>query len=188
MLFIAFSLLLLIFFYLIVVSLINMCLGVFLFWFILCGTFWSSWTWLTFSFIKLGKFSAIISSNVFSGPFSLLCLSGTPYNVNVGVFNVAPEVSQTVLISFHLVFFILFCGNNFHHSLFQLTYLLFCLIYPAIDSFRYIFYFSYCILHLCSLYHLVHIKHFFYLLSLWLHSFSEILDHLYYYSSGYFFG
>ena len=30
--------------------------------------------WLTISFPMLGKFSAITSSNIFSGPFSLLCL------------------------------------------------------------------------------------------------------------------
>ena len=38
-----------------------------------------------------GKFSAIISSDILSGPFSLLL--GPLYNVNVGVFNVVPEVS-----------------------------------------------------------------------------------------------
>ena len=50
-----------------------------------------AWTWLTISFPMLGKFSAIISSNIFSGPFFLLLLG--PYSVNVGAFNVAPEVS-----------------------------------------------------------------------------------------------
>ena len=55
---------------LIFVHLIIMCLGVFLLWFILLGTLCASWTWLTISFSMLGKFSAIISSNIFSGPFS----------------------------------------------------------------------------------------------------------------------
>jgi len=41
----------------------------------------------------LGKFSAITSSNIFSGPFSLSSPAGTPYNVNVGAFNVVLEVS-----------------------------------------------------------------------------------------------
>ena len=36
------------------------------------------WTWLTISFSMLGKFSAIISSNIFSGPFPLSSPSGTP--------------------------------------------------------------------------------------------------------------
>ena len=36
-------------------------------------------------FFHVWKFSAIISSNIFSGPFSLFW---DPYNENVGVFNV----------------------------------------------------------------------------------------------------
>ena len=62
---------------LIFVSLIAMCLHVFLFGFILSGTLCASWTWLIISFPTLGKFSAIISSNIFSGPFSLYS-SGNP--------------------------------------------------------------------------------------------------------------
>ena len=60
--------------------------------FILPGTLYTSWTWLTVSFSMLGKFSAIISSNIFSGHFSLSLLLG-PYDVNVDVFNVVLEVS-----------------------------------------------------------------------------------------------
>ena len=41
---------------LIFVSLITMCLGVFLLGFILSGIFCASWTWLTISFLTLGKF------------------------------------------------------------------------------------------------------------------------------------
>ena len=40
-------------------------------WVILPGTLSVSWTWLTMSFPMLGKFLAIISSNIFSGLFSL---------------------------------------------------------------------------------------------------------------------
>ena len=40
--------------YLIFVSLINMCLGMFLLWFILYGTLCTSWTWVTISFPILG--------------------------------------------------------------------------------------------------------------------------------------
>ena len=50
---------------LIFVSLITMCLGVFLLRFILSGTLCGSWTWLTLSFLMLNKFSAIMSSNIF---------------------------------------------------------------------------------------------------------------------------
>ena len=34
----------------------------------------ASWTWMTIFFSMLGKFSAIISSNIFSGPFCLSLL------------------------------------------------------------------------------------------------------------------
>ena len=43
---------------------------------------------------------------------------------------------------FHTFFYMLLCGTNFHHSLFQVTYLFFCLSYSAIDS-------CWCIIHLC---------------------------------------
>ena len=72
MLFVIFPLLLLIFYLsLIFVSLITMCLDVFLLGFILPGTLCAFWTYLTISFLMFRKFSAIISSNIFSGPFSL---------------------------------------------------------------------------------------------------------------------
>jgi len=57
---------------LIFVNLINMCIGVFHLGFILFGTLWVSWTWVIISFPILGKFSAIISSNIFSWSFCLL--------------------------------------------------------------------------------------------------------------------
>ena len=63
---------------LIFVNLITMCLGMILFGFILPGTLCTSWTWVTVSFPMLGKFSAITSSRIFSGPFSLSSPSGTP--------------------------------------------------------------------------------------------------------------
>ena len=50
---------------LIFVSLITICLSVFLLVFILSGTLCTFCTWVTVSFSMLGKFSAIISSNIF---------------------------------------------------------------------------------------------------------------------------
>ena len=70
---------------LIFVSLVTVCLGVFLLGFILPGTL----CFLDLDYFLSGKFSAIISSDILSGPFSLLLL-GPLYNVNVGVFNVVP--------------------------------------------------------------------------------------------------
>ena len=54
---------------LVFVSLISMCLSMFLPGFILYGTLCASWTLLTISFSVLGKFSTIISSKFFSYPF-----------------------------------------------------------------------------------------------------------------------
>ena len=59
---------------LIFVSLITLCLSVLLLGFIMPGTLCASWTWLTIFFPMLGKFSAIISSNIFSDHFSLSLL------------------------------------------------------------------------------------------------------------------
>ena len=62
---------------LIFINLITMCLSVFLLGLILTGTLCTSWTWVAISFPMLGKFSSIISSNIFSCPFSLSSPSGT---------------------------------------------------------------------------------------------------------------
>ena len=77
---------------LIFVSLITMYLYVFLLVFILPGTLCFLDFFLTISFSRIGKFSVVISSNIFSGPFSLSSPFG-PYYLNVGAFNVLPEVS-----------------------------------------------------------------------------------------------
>ena len=58
-------------------------------------------------FPTLGMFSTIISSGIFSGTFCLLLWD--PYNVNAGVFNVVPEVSQA-LFFFFLILFSIFCS------------------------------------------------------------------------------
>ena len=116
---------------LIFVSLITMCLSMFLLGFILPGTLFASSRWVAISFPMLGKFSTIISSNVFSGSFSLS--SGTPI-MQMLVCSVLSQRSPR-LSSFLSFFFILFCSSGFHHSVFQVTYLFFGLSYSAIDSF-----------------------------------------------------
>ena len=63
---------------LIFANLVTMCLCVFLVGFILYGTQCASWTWVAISFPMLGKFSTIIFSIIFSGPFSLSSTSGAP--------------------------------------------------------------------------------------------------------------
>ena len=85
---------------LIFVNLINMCLGVFCLGFILFGTFWVSWIWVTISFPILGKFLTIISSSIFSWPvFFVFLFFWNSYYSNVEAFDIVPEVSEVILIS-----------------------------------------------------------------------------------------
>ena len=123
--------------------LIVKCLTVGLFGFIFYGTLGASWTWLTVSFPILGKFLTIISSNIFSSPFSFFSFFWYPYNSNFGAFYVVPESLR--LSSFLFILFSLFCSmaEISYHSVFQVTYPFFCLRYSAIGSFQYIFHFSY---------------------------------------------
>ena len=85
---------------LIFVSLITMCLGVFLFRFILPGNLCAAWTSL-FPFPCQGSFQ-LLSLQIFSQVLSLF--SWDPSDANVGAFNVVPEVSQAVFNSFHSFF------------------------------------------------------------------------------------
>ena len=174
MLFVVFPLLLLIFYLsFCLFSLITVCLAVFLLGFILPGTLCASWTWLTISFPMFRKCSAIISSNIFSGPFSLSLFSfWDPYNMNVGAFNVVQEDSQAVFISFDFSPYLLFCGIDFHHSVLQDIYLFFCLSYSALDSFQCIIHFY---LFFCSSRSLVNISHIFLIFSSILFQRSQII-------------
>ena len=72
---------------LIFISLINMCFGAFWLGFILFGALWVSWTWVAISFPILGKFSAVISSSIFSCPFFFW----DTYDSNVGVVNIVNQ-------------------------------------------------------------------------------------------------
>ena len=85
---------------LIFIYLINMCLGVFRLGVILFGTVWVSWTWMATSFPILGKFSTINSSNIFFMAFLFVFFFWDFYDYNVGTFNIVPEASEVVLISF----------------------------------------------------------------------------------------
>ena len=87
-----------------------------LFEFILLGTLYTSCTWISVSFFRFGKFGAIISSNTFSTPSSLLlleslfCIDWHTLNYPIGL-----------LYCFHFFFFyltlcLLFWLNNFHYS------------------------------------------------------------------------
>jgi len=81
-----------------------MCSGIFLFGFILYGSLWSSWIWVSVSFPMLGEFSIIISSNIFSLSFLFHFFFQKLYNSNGDVPNVVPEVwdfPHFILFSFH---------------------------------------------------------------------------------------
>ena len=101
-----------------------------------CVSPWVDPAWNSLCFLDLGSYflshvREVFDYNLFKyrlRSFLSLFSFSDPYNVNVGVFNVVPEVSWAVFISFHSFFFILFCGSDFHHSVFQVTFLpqLFC--------------------------------------------------------------
>ena len=76
---------------------------------------WDSLRFLDLSafFLMLGKFSAIISSNIFSGSFS--SPSGTPIMQMLLHYNIYKSQRSLRLSSFNSFFFILFCGSDFHH-------------------------------------------------------------------------
>ena len=115
---------------LVFVSLINMCLGMFLLGFILYGTL----CLLGLIGYFLCHVGEIFNYNLFKNvlmPF-LSPFFWNPYNSNVGAFDMVPEVSETVLSSFHSI---LPVRSYFHHFIFQLTHWFFCFRYSAIDSF-----------------------------------------------------
>ena len=95
---------------LVFVTLINMCLGMFLLGFILYGTLCASWTWLTISFSMWGKFSTIISSKIFSYPFFFSSSSGTPM-IQMLVCLILSQRSLR-LSSVLFILFTLFCSSE----------------------------------------------------------------------------
>ena len=84
------------------VSLISICFGVFLLGFLLYGTLCASWTYFLF---HVGE---IFDYNFFKNfliPFLFLCFFWDPYNLNVGVIDIFPVVSETIVSSFIFFFF-----------------------------------------------------------------------------------
>ena len=135
---------------LIFASLVNMCLGMFLFVFILCRALCASWTWVTISFLMLEKVLTILS--YFLIHFLFLLFFWNPYNLNADVLNIVPNTSETGLFSFY--FFPLCYSASVICSALRLPcYLpvhlnillpqLLCYWFPLV----YFFYFSYCIVH-----------------------------------------
>ena len=128
---------------LIFVNLINMGLGVFYLGFILFGTLWVSWTWVAISFPILGNFSTVIASSIFSWPFFLSSSSGTP--VIRMLWHLTLSQRSLRFSSFLLI--LLSSLLHFHHSIFHLTYPLFCLSYSTVGFLQSVFVISYWIIH-----------------------------------------
>ena len=129
---------------LIFISLINMCLGVFCLGFILFGTL----VLLDLDGYFLPHFREVFNYYLlkyFLTPF-LFVFFWDSYDSNVGAFNVFPEVSEVVLISFNSFLFFPLCFIYFHHSIFHLTYPIFCLSYSTADSLQSAFDLIYCII------------------------------------------
>ena len=156
----------------------------FLLGFVLFGTLHVFCTWVTISFHMLVKFFYYSLFKCFLRPFLFLLFFWGPYNSNLGTINVVIEVSETVLISFFFFFF-LFFGSNLHYTVFQLTYsyfsLIILLLIPSSTFFISIIVLSIsvCLFFKSS----ISVKHLLCLLGLCLHSFSKVLDHLYYHYS-----
>ena len=133
--------------YLVFVSLISLCLGLFLLGFILYGTV-CLLDLIDYFLFHVGE---IFKYNLFKNfliLFLFLFIFWSSYNLNVSVFDIVLEVSETILsffFFFYSFYFILLFRSYFHHFIFQLTDSFFCFRYSAIDSFQSIFNFSNCI-------------------------------------------
>ena len=114
---------------LVFVSLISVCLGMFLLGCILYWTLCASWTCVACMglFVPLGldyflfHVGEIFNYNLFKIfflPFLFLFFFWDPYNSKVGVFDIVPEVSETILSSFPSFYFFLLFRSYFHHFIF----------------------------------------------------------------------
>ena len=86
---------------------------------------WDSLRFLDLINYFLSHIREVFNYNLFKyfrSPFLFLFFFWYPYNSCVGMFNVVPEISETVLNSFHSFFFILLCSSYFHYFIFQVTY------------------------------------------------------------------
>ena len=102
---------------LVIVSLISMRLGVFLLGFILYGTL-CLLDLIDYFFFHVGE---IFNYNLFKKfliPLVFLFFFWNPYNSNIGVFDIVPEVSETVISCFHSFYFILLFRSYLHHFTF----------------------------------------------------------------------
>ena len=107
-----------------------MCLGVLFLGFILYITLWASWTWVAISFPIFRKIFYYNPFKYFLMPFAFVFFSETPVIQMLGVLNIVPEVSGTLLITFYsllcsasVILTILYSSSPIHSSV-SLTLLL----------------------------------------------------------------
>ena len=126
------------------VSLIKMCLRVFCLGFILFGI-------SCLGFLHLGGYFLSHFREVFNYYllkyflmlFLFVFFFRDTYDSHVVAFNIVPDISEVVLISFHSFFFFPLCFIYFHHSIFHLTYPIFCHSYSTVGSLQIAFDLSY---------------------------------------------
>ena len=87
-------------------NLMMMCLGVFLFGSNFFGILWASWTsWTSISFTRLGKFSLFVQIS-----FQFLAVVFSfwhPYDSDIGMFQVVPEILQSLHFFGFLIFILI---------------------------------------------------------------------------------
>ena len=96
------------------------------------GRFFTIWAMREAQSTVLQLYSAIISSNIFSGPSSLLLLGPLYCKCWCVLMLSQRSLRLSSLFSF---LYSLFYGSDFHHSVLQVTYPFFCLSYSNTDSF-----------------------------------------------------
>ena len=100
-----------------------------------------SWAWVIISFPILGKCSTIISLSIFSWSFFLSSSSGTPMIRMLGHLTLSQRSLR--LSSFLLILFSFsLCFLYFYHSIFHLTYPIFCFRYSTVGSLQSVFFLS----------------------------------------------
>ena len=119
---------------LIFVSLISTCLSVFLLRFALYGTL-CLLALIDYFLLHAGEIFNYNLFKIFLIPFLFLFFYWDTYNSNVNAFDIVPDISETILSSFHSFYFILLFRSYFHHFIFQLTDSFFCFSYSAIGFF-----------------------------------------------------
>ena len=132
---------------LIFVNLINMCFGVFRLGFTLFGT---PWVFLDLGDYFLPHFREVFNYYLlkyFLMVFLFVFFFWDSSDLNVGVFNIVPEVSEVVLIPLDSFLFFPLCFIYFYHSIFYLTYPIFCHGYSTVGSLQSVFDLIYYIIH-----------------------------------------